>query len=132
MSDQNEEKRSAGETINPESFQAFIGRASEGPVVMLNLLKYKPDGGREMYMRYGMAVLPLLQKVGGRVVYAGEAAEQLIGKEEWDSILLVEYPTRQAMLDMVSSAEYLAIQKLRDDALVRSVLYATDPTTVGA
>ena len=131
MSDQNEEKQSAGEQINPESFQAFSGRASEGPVVMLNMLKYKPEGGREMYMRYGMAVFPMLQKVGARVVYSGEAAEHLIGKEDWDSILLVEYPTRQAMLDMVTSAKYLAIQKLRDDSLVRSVLYATDPTTIG-
>lgn len=132
MNDQSEEKQSAPEAINPESFQTFSSRASEGPVVMLNLLKYKPDAGREMYMRYGMAVFPLLEKVGARIVYAGEAAEHLIGKETWDSILLVEYPTRQAMLDMVTSAEYLAIQKLRDDALVRSVLYATDPTTMGA
>ena len=131
MSDKNEEKQPAGEQINPESFQSFTGRASEGPVVMLNLLKYKPDGGREMYMRYGMAVFPLLQKVGARIVYTGEAAEQLIGKEEWDSILLVEYPTRQAFVDMVTSAEFLAIQKLRDESLVRSVLYATDPTTIG-
>ncbi|MDP3940397.1 MAG: DUF1330 domain-containing protein [Deltaproteobacteria bacterium] len=115
------------ETPNPEALQAFAARATEGPVVMLNLLKFKPDGGREMYARYGAAVMPLLQKAGGRIVYAGEGTERLIGSTEWDSVLLVEYPTRQAFLDMVLSETYRAIQHLRDESLERSVLYATDP-----
>ncbi|MFQ5458095.1 MAG: DUF1330 domain-containing protein, partial [Myxococcota bacterium] len=111
---------------------AFARRSAEGPVAMLNLLKFKPEGGREMYGRYGLAVMPLLQKAGGRIVYAGEAAERVIGQEDWDSILIVEYPTRQAFLDMVMSPAYLAIQHLRDESLVRSVLYATDPAMPGA
>ena len=132
MTEQNAKNQPATEELNAEGMQAFARRAAEGPVVMLNLLKYKPEGGREMYGRYGLAVFPLRQKVGGRILYAGEAAERMIGHEDWDSILIIEYPTRQAMLDMVMSAEYRAIQKLRDESLVRSVLYATDPTMPGA
>ncbi len=119
------------ETPNPEALQAFAARATEGPVVMLNLLKYKPDGGREMYARYGAAVMPILQKIGARIVYAGEAAEHLIGTEGWDTVLLVEYPTRQDLLDMIFSEAYQAIQHLRDESLERSVLYATDPGAEG-
>jgi len=115
------------EIINPEAMQAFAGRAAEGPVVMLNLLRFKPAGGREGYARYAAAVTPLLQKIGARVVYMGDAAEQLIGRTVWDSVILVQYPTRQAFLDMVSSEAYRAIQHLRDDSLEASVLYATDP-----
>lgn len=125
-------RQSETEAPNPEEMQAFARRSAEGPVAMLNLLKFKPEGGREMYGRYGLAVMPLLQKAGGRIVYAGEAAERVIGQEDWDSILIVEYPTRQAFLDMVMSPAYLAIQHLRDESLVRSVLYATDPAMPGA
>jgi uncharacterized protein (DUF1330 family) len=107
--------------------QALIARAGEGPVVMLNLLKFKPEGGQEKYAQYGAAVAPLLGKAGGTIRYMGNPDELLIGSEAWDSLLLIEYPTRQAFLDMVTSAEYQAIQHLREESLVRSVLYATNP-----
>lgn len=96
---------------------------------MLNLLKFKPDGGAERYAEYGAATAPLLEKVGGRVLYAGAGAERLLGDEsgDWDMVLLVEYANRQALMDMTASEEYRAIQHLRTEALTRSVLLATDP-----
>ena len=41
--------------------------------------------------------------------------------------ILVEYPTRQAFLDMVGSAEYQAIGHLRTEALARGELHPMDP-----
>lgn len=120
-------KAQSPELPNPEAMQALIARAGEGPVVMLNLLKFKPEGGQEKYAQYGAAVAPLLGKAGGTIRYMGNPDELLIGSEAWDSLLLIEYPTRQAFLDMVTSAEYQAIQHLREESLVRSVLYATNP-----
>ena len=55
-------------------------------MVMLNLLRFKPDGGRERYAEYGAAVAPLLEKVGGRIVLAGEPAAPLLGEASWDSV----------------------------------------------
>ncbi len=115
------------ELPNPDQMEAFLARKDDGPVVMLNLLKFKPDGGAESYAQYGAAVAPLLEKTGGRSTYMGAAAELLIGTEDWDMMLIVEYPTRQALLNMITSDEYRAVQHLRDDAIVRSVLLATDP-----
>jgi uncharacterized protein (DUF1330 family) len=115
------------EQLNPDQLEAFVARRAEGPVRMLNLLKFRADGGAESYLEYGAAVAPLLDKVGGAIVYAGSPAELLIGDHDWDLIALVEYPTRQAFLDMVGSPEYQAIEHFRHDALERSVLYATDP-----
>jgi len=120
------------ETLDPEAFQAFTARAQEGPVIMLNLLKFKPRGGEEMYARYAEAVLPFLQKCGARVIYMGRTAERLLGRDAWDSLILVEYPTRQAFIGMISSPDYQAIQHLRDESLERSVLYATDPAPIPA
>jgi uncharacterized protein (DUF1330 family) len=92
-------------------------------VVMLNLLRFKPDGGRERYAEYGAAVTPLLEKAGARVVFLGDPALPLLGEESWDSVLLVEYPTRQAFLEMIGSAEYQAIGHLRTEALERGELH---------
>lgn len=107
----------------------FAGRACEdAPVVMLNLLSFKPDGGQERYSEYGEAVAPLLEKAGGRVVFMGSPAPPLLGDDSWDMALLVEYPTRQAFLDMIASPEYEAIGHLRTEALVKGELHPMDPS----
>jgi len=90
---------------------------------MLNLLRFKPDGGQERYAEYGAAVTPLLEKAGARGVFLGESALPLLGDGRWDSVLLVEYPTRQAFLDMIASAEYQAIGHLRTEALQHGELH---------
>jgi uncharacterized protein (DUF1330 family) len=96
-------------------------------VVMLNLLAFKPEGGRERYEEYGAAVAPLLEKAGARVLFLGDAGTALLGEDSWDVVLLVEYPSRQAFLDMVGSAEYEAIAHLRTEALAKGELHPVDP-----
>jgi uncharacterized protein (DUF1330 family) len=120
------ERREGIDVPNEEAMAAFAGRASEGPVYMLNLLQFLPDGGAERYAEYGAAVAPLLERAGGHAIFAGRPAESLIGEGPWDMVLVVSYPTRQAFLDMVSSPEYQEIEHLRSDALVRSELRAMD------
>lgn len=115
------------EPLNQEGLAAFGERAGDGTAVtMLNLLAFRPEGGRGRYEEYGAAVAPLLEKVGGRIVFLGEAASPLIGDGPWDLVLLVEYPSRQAFLDMVSSPEYQAIEHLRGEALIHSELHPLD------
>jgi uncharacterized protein (DUF1330 family) len=116
------------ERLNQEGFGAFAERAGDGsPVVMLNLLAFEPDGGRERYEEYGAAVAPLLEEIGGRIVFAGEPSQALLGDDSWDMVALVEYPTRQAFLEMIGSPEYEAIGHLRTEALVKGELHPMDP-----
>ena len=116
------------ERLNQEGFAAFAGRAGEGgPIVMLNLLAFEPEGGRQRYEEYGEAVAPLLERAGGRIVFLGEPAAPLLGDEGWDLVVLVEYPSRQAFLDMIASPEYLEIGHLRTEALVKGELHPMDP-----
>jgi uncharacterized protein (DUF1330 family) len=120
------------ETPNKEGFLAFAGRAGEdAPVAMLNLLAFEPDGGRERYEEYGEAVAPLLDRVGGRIVFLGAAGTALLGTASWDLVALVEYPSRQAFLDMTGSPEYQRIAHLRTEALARSELHPLDPAAGG-
>jgi uncharacterized protein (DUF1330 family) len=115
------------ERLNPIELGEFAERAGEGPVIMLNLLDFKPDGGLERYGEYAEAVAPLLERVGGRLLFAGTGNAALIGPTKWDLVALVEYPSRQAFLDMVTSEDYLAIAHLRTEALERSELHPLDP-----
>lgn len=122
------EASAAAEPLNQVGFAAFAERAGEdAQVVMLNLLSFQPEGGRERYEEYGEAVAPLLAKAGGRVVSMGAPAPPLLGDEGWDLVVLVEYPTRQAFLDMIGSTEYQAIAHLRTEALSRGELHPMDP-----
>jgi uncharacterized protein (DUF1330 family) len=115
------------EAIREEGLADLLERAGEGPVTMLNLLAFKPEGGRERYLEYGEAVAPLLDKAGGRLVLQAPAAPALLGEQAWDLVLLVEYPTRQAFLEMIQSPEYQAIAHLRTEALTKGELHPLDP-----
>lgn len=126
------ERRQGIDQPNQDAFATFSQRAGEGPVYMLNLLEFRSAGGAERYAEYGEAVAPLLARAGGKPVFAGRPSESLIGEGEWDLMILVSYPTRQAFLDMVSSPEYQAIEHLRTEALVRSELRAMDAVDTGA
>jgi uncharacterized protein (DUF1330 family) len=121
------------ERLNQEGFAAFSQRAGDDtPVVMLNLLAFQPDDGQQRYEEYGAAVAPLLEKVGGRIVFVGTPATALLGDDSWDMVALVEYPTRQAFLDMIASTEYQAIGHLRTEALAKGELHPMDAGDVAA
>jgi uncharacterized protein (DUF1330 family) len=118
------------EVPNQDGLADLVARAGRGPVTMLNLLAFRPDGGRERYLEYGAAVLPLLERAGGRVIFQAEAAPVAIGAEGWDLVLLVEYPTRGAFLEMVGSPDYQEIAHLRTEALARGELHPLDALPV--
>lgn len=124
----------------PERIEQFLRDApNDKPIVMINLLRYRdqaayasdadaePCSGREAYQRYGTAVMPLIVKAGARPTWMGTVACTVIAPdgESWDDAVLVEYPTREAFVEMTSSPEYQAIAFHRTAALEDSRLIAT-------
>ena len=113
---------------DPAKFKAFTAAAEqdEGPVVMLNLLKFKEGGGALEYATYGGLVRKMIEEAGGRVAYAGRVDQILVGETgDWDMIALVEYPNRKAFLEMVSRPDYLRASEHREAGLEQTVLMAT-------
>ncbi|MFN8036342.1 MAG: DUF1330 domain-containing protein [Acidimicrobiia bacterium] len=112
--------------------EELIGSEGTGPVVMLNLLKFRDrtaDGtmsGREAYAKYGAGVLPMLAAVGGRLLWQGSPDSVVIGPDtdRWDLVLLVEYPSRAKFLEMVTNPGYTAVGVHRTAALADSRLVA--------
>jgi uncharacterized protein (DUF1330 family) len=99
-----------------------------GPVVMLNLLRFKPDGGRESYARYAEALeRTFLPRYGAEVIYAGDGHQAMVAEDgqSWDAVLLVRYPTRAAFSEMVRDPEYQQVTSLRTEALEEAVLQPT-------
>jgi len=115
---------------SPDQAKAFFSGEEDGPMCMVNLLKFKekatyadgsePDlSGRDAYLRYGMGVQACLAAVGGTARFTGFVTDLMLGEvvELWDMVAIAEYPSRAAMLQMVQSPEYQAITKHRDAGL---------------
>ena len=88
-----------------EAIEALRKTAPPGPVVMVNLLKFKPDGGREAYAKYLQATSPTIP-AGMRILYSGKAGADVAGGEDWDFVGLAEYPSFNAFADMAASPIY--------------------------
>lgn len=109
--------------------ERFLAEDPGGPMVMLNLLRFRPDGGRESYMTYVGQLGSIGARYGLEIVYAGDGGRPLVGElgQEWDTVALVRYPSRQAFGDMVRDPNYLAMEYLRTEALIEMVLQPTVP-----
>lgn len=111
--------------------EAMAKRVGDGPLVMLNLLKFKPGGEQRYLEGYASVALPMIERLGGRIIYAGRLAERAHDDDapEWDVLILVEYPNRQAFIDMVNDPAYRAAHVYRSDSVERALLRATDPVS---
>lgn len=129
-------------SIDPSADQvrALRDSGAEGPVVMLNLLKFRKMAvypaemaqpacsGAAAYARYqsafSVALTPLTQ---AEVLYDGPVEQIFIGmaatpEADWDKVLLVRYPSRQHFLGMMADAEYRAALVHRYAGLERTIL----------
>jgi len=107
----------------------FLSDDPGGPVVMLNLLRFR-EGGRSSYQRYVDALrTEFLPRFGGEVLYAGDGSTTLIGEDgqSWDAVLIVRYSSRDAFSRMVADPEYQQVTPMRTEALSEAVLQATQP-----
>ena len=95
--------------------QALKALPDEGPVTMLNLMRFREralDGngsGWDAYLRYSKLTIPLIKARGGSIIWAGDAEAVTLGvpdRHRWDYVALVRYPSRAAFLAMMRSPEY--------------------------
>ena len=105
----------------------YLAEDPGGPVVMLHLLRVRPDGGRGRYLPDVEPFRRTAAPHGAEVVYVGDGSTALVAEagQSWDAVLLVRYPSRQAFSDMVRDPEYAKGTSLRTEALEEAVLQAT-------
>ena len=108
-----------------EAGRDFVGRGIVGPVVMLNLLRFRaiadysadpklappnPIAGAEAFRRYLDHTLPYLQQSGGELRFLGAGGPFLIGPAEarWDLAMLVRQRDVATFLAFAAHPAYLA------------------------
>ena len=124
-----------------EQMTAFAKTGTDGPIVMLNLLKfrdratYKADdpehgddiSGEEAYNRYSAALEAFTgdPSIGLKLLYTGQSERFLIGEGDWDRVMLVRYPSRQHMLTMMRDPRYQLAHRHREAGLKHQDLIET-------
>jgi uncharacterized protein (DUF1330 family) len=115
---------------NKAQFIELMNAPDDGPVVMLNLLKFKARDGASEYNKYGGTVVQMVETSGGKVLWIGKVDQALIGDvdaNDWDAVALVQYPSRNAFVEMTSTKEYDAAHEHRESGLQRTVVLACTP-----
>ena len=120
----------------------FRDHPRKGAIHMINLLKFREraqyqdgeveDGdisGREAYVRYGAAVGRIVASLGGRIVWSGQPEVVFIGDDGdlWDEVVVVEYPSRDAFLQMIAMPEHQAAHFHREAGLAHQQLIQCRP-----
>lgn len=131
----------------PTQINRLAERGPDGPIVMVNLLKYRqraayepgrPEAkenlsGRDAYRRYGMVALQHVMACGGKIVWGGSQKLVMIGDDganDWDEIMCVNYPSRDAFLKMTQDPHYLAAHYHREAGLERTALLCCSAGTL--
>lgn len=124
-------------------FDAFKDLPRDTPINMLNLVKFNDlanypgdhtlarDGltGAEAYGLYGKETAPILDSVGGSILWRGGFELTFIGPsdETWDAMFIAQYPNAGAFLAMVTNPDYQKAVVHRQAAVKTSRLIRTAP-----
>ena len=129
----------------PESLARFAALPDDQVIHMINFLKYRdlaeyPEGhehagkgwsGRRAYAEYAETLGPIFDRIGARMVWRAAYQTAVIGLEgeDWDDVLIAEYPDSKVFMAMVADPEYQAVAVNRTAALADTRLIRTDPAT---
>ena len=107
-----------------ENVRRLLERGIEGPVTMLNLLRFRevadysaspelappePISGSAAYDRYVRHTMPFLTASGGSVAFFGSGGHNFVGpvSERWDLVMLINQSSVSDFFAFASSEEYL-------------------------
>ncbi len=112
--------------LNPtqEAGRDLILRNISGPVVMLNLLRFRefadytqtPElaplntiSGKEAYQLYIKHTVQHLLKSGGEILFVGKGGAFLVGPqdEQWDEVMLIKQNSVDDFIAFASNQEYM-------------------------
>jgi len=104
-----------------QEMQAIADGPEDGPVVMLNLNKYKD---RDAYARYGEVAMRVLERLGGRILWHAPVQGTTIGDETdlYDDVIAVWYPSAAAFVALATDPEIMVARLDRVDGLERAAL----------
>jgi len=119
----------------PNQIEDLLAGPADSPVVMVNLLTFKPQAdapdegltGEAAYRRYVEAMRTFIESKGCRVLWVGRVDSQVIGTggEDVHMIGLVEYPSRRVFVEIATDPHVQEIGVHRAAGLASQWLLAT-------
>jgi uncharacterized protein (DUF1330 family) len=113
---------------SPSDYTEPVQAADSDEIFVLNLLRFKLDGGREDYTKYGRVAGKLIQERRGGPVMVLHPELPLIGDETWDELILVRYPSLQLLMGMIETDTWKTANVDRERGLDKTVAFPTRPT----
>jgi uncharacterized protein (DUF1330 family) len=115
--------------VNPSkaSLTQLAEQADDTPVIMLNLLRFRPRGDATIYSMYGREAAPEVEKVGSFVGYYGAVIADLdpaLGFDaSYDAVVMPVYHRRGSYLALQRSSIYQLVIPYRSAGTSRRTLY---------
>lgn len=116
-------------SLSPVAIDAFLAEDDDSAVVMLNLIRFAPEGGRQRYLQYLQMAKPILARFGAKILFGGDGLPVLTTEQaqEWDAAVLVQYPRRSAFKTMIGDPEYQKAFEIGVSAIADIVLQPLKP-----
>lgn len=119
--------------------RALFMRGLKGPLVMLNLLRFRevadyaatpelapasPISGAAAFQKYVDHTLPFLERSGGELLFLGDGGPYFIGPpdERWDLAMMVRQASLESFMAFAADEAYLAGLGHRTAAVIDSRL----------
>lgn len=107
-------------------FRRIAQSGNDGPVLMLNLNKYRPEAqypNGKLYTDYMSILDTLLLQVGGKVMWRTRVLGHLVGNQDIDEAIGIWYPSHQAFLNLMTAPASSDNMRLRTLAVAHADLH---------
>lgn len=115
-------------TANPnlEAVAAHAALSEDGPVVMVNLMKFKSPQDMQRFASDGQRTSDYISALGAERVYGGLAGPEFCADDDWDLVLLIRYPSF-AVVHQTLTEESIGsfVASLRDETIEESRFIVT-------
>ena len=122
------------QNANPRAFEAFAADAdwADRPFWMLNTRRFADGeaGARRhaLHLEESPQSREIMADVGGRLIYNTPVARTLMGRREWEYVAIVEYPSPQRFMKMITSA---ALERSMQSSPAASLDHLLIPISAG-
>ncbi len=113
-----------------DKFKIIAESDNDGPLLMLNLNRYRPEAQYpkgELYKEYMIILDQLLSEVGGVVKWRTTVRGTLVGSQYIHEAIGIWYPTHRAFLSLMSAPSSNRNMLLRKAAVEHADLHRCDP-----
>jgi len=79
------------------------------------------------FQSYVSQVMPMLLSMGGKVIKRNQISDVYHGEDNFEFLLVMDFPSKKKLLDFFNSADYQALKSDRDKGfLSMNILFADD------